>query len=293
MDIDLLDMVSKRILTNSTPLTGFNYLSIDRIRICNVGQGNFILGLHSGNEVDSPSPEAVFDIGFTKEEPHNNYKDAVAQIEKLDNNGIAILSHWDLDHILGAIHAGSGPSSVWGRTWFLPELKASNSQSAKNFAMYLLTVNRNQVWFIPDAVQAVPPLLRTIGNIDMHQGDAKAKEGCTSENVRGLIAYVRGKNKTCLLPGDCIPSCFQTQYTCIDHLIVPHHGCLCNNVNMAFNLNAEAFVCVGENTYKHPRSETLTDLKQKGIQAVHRFDNNHVDDLICNVLSTPTHDFTL
>lgn len=279
-DDDLLEMVKERVISSAKFPSSIPSTQIDQIRIHNVGQGNFVLGIASHSGSSESEVQAVFDLGFTKDEAHSPYQTASSAISTLGNQGVAILSHWDLDHILGGIYAANGSKSIWGRTWIVPRIGKNNSQSAKNFALYLLTVNPNNVWFVENAPK-IPSWGMKIGNIELSQGDARPKQGCTLENVRGIIAEVKGNIKKCLIPGDCIPVCYQKIYDNIDFLVVPHHGCDCSITNIDFSDEAEGFVCVGQNTYRHPNQMTINEIKTNGCKRIYRFTNASVVDSEC------------
>ncbi len=106
-DDDLLRMVKERTISSTKYPSSFPSIKIDQIQIHNVGQGNFVLGIASHSASSESGVQAVFDLGFTKEETHSSYSAASSTISHLDNQGVAILSHWDLDHILGGIYADS------------------------------------------------------------------------------------------------------------------------------------------------------------------------------------------
>jgi hypothetical protein len=124
----------------------------------------------------------------------------------------------------------------------------------------------------------IPSWGMKIGNIELSQGDARSKEGCTFENVRGIIAEVKGDYKKCLIPGDCIPVCYQKNYNGIDFLIVPHHGCDCKITQINFQKGAQGFVCVGHNSYGHPSQSTIANYFSMNCIPIVRFDNPKVID---------------
>lgn len=289
----LFSMVGARTLSflhlNAALSTQFPTLEVSLIRHYNVGQGNFSIGYPS--EKDGTAPSVIFDMGFTKEEEHSPYSSSVAVIQNLDNNGVVILSHYDLDHILGAIYAPEGPNGPFMRTWILPTITSKNKRSARNLVLYLLWKNPDRVFFVPDGLPS-PGYVAQVGNIGLFQGNGSSTpERCSYENVRGLISLVK-KDKTCLLPGDCITPCFPQIFSHLDYFLIPHHGCSSRTMNVSFAKEAQAMVFVGPNGHHHPVPSTLLDIHSRGV-TIHQFNNVGVLMPPCHSVRSDTFDFVL
>lgn len=84
--------------------------------VYSVGQGNWIQvkGIDKGREIFS----FCFDIGFTITETSKLHEDAIQQAaQEAKKSNLIMLSHWDLDHILGVSKLDKVD---YEKTWIVP-----------------------------------------------------------------------------------------------------------------------------------------------------------------------------
>ena len=219
----------------------------------NVGQGNFsVIRCEDESNI-------VFDLGFTRCEKHENFGEAKQVIEHLTADAV-IISHLDIDHILGVAYA---PDALFTRTWIV-SVKGKRSQSANRLLVHL---QRNgNCYFIDDCLSAV-----SVGAYLLAQGKGCRIGHCSAINSGGLILKIDQNGKKALLPGDCVytglPTCLWGEY---DFLLVPHHGCDLEGKNEidcfkpAKVKESLALISCGCNSYGHPEQSHICNLCQMG-----------------------------
>lgn len=231
----------------------FNKTKFSKVRVYNVGNGNciYIKGFDGNNPKN-----LLYDIGY-----HNHaypsgvlgrtsYQRSIHAIRSFSKHlDCIILSHWDLDHILGCAYA---PQYLFHRKWIAPNFPTNDKIviSARRLAIYLdrigslILVDRNPT---PQRTGAFASLTDSTGDsiISFWIGNGlariipgvKRKEAnykISKINREGIIIEIANKNhqgKTinCLLTGDVpyssIPNGVNlTNNSPIDYLVVPHHG---------------------------------------------------------------------
>lgn len=201
------------------------------VKIVNVRQGNciFVYNKESGIKF-------AFDIGYSVFEgvPGAGYYINLYSSEFRTSDSFVILSHWDMDHILGVTFIER--KEIFKCTWITPEVDDKSSVSAQRLAKYI--ENTGNLISIDYGLNGQNLLGHTSGYFNLWKGKGYvAGSKITQENNRGLIvelskfeSHVRhytsdGANKF-LLPGDCeyeaMPDSIKNgRYHC---LIVPHHG---------------------------------------------------------------------
>lgn len=273
----------------------FNNTKFSKVRVYNVGNGNciYIKGL------DGKKPKnLLYDIGY-----HNHfyprrvlgrtsYQRSIHAIRSFSKHlDCIILSHWDLDHILGCAHA---PQYLFHRKWIAPNFppKERTVISARRLAVYLdrigslILVDRNPTPQRTNAFACLTDqtskstisfwigngLARRIPGVKRKKADSRISK----INREGIIIEIaninhHGKNTNCLLSGDVPYSSMPngvnliTNKSPLDYLVVPHHGS-----NMDFNeLNVAPQACAiisaaGVNNLPH--DEHKEALKTKGYQ---------------------------
>lgn len=213
--------------------------------VYNVGQGNnSYLSINRNYGI-------FFDIGYTLS-PSSTYTIKMkAAINKysMKRPRIIILSHWDLDHIIGLVHANA---SIYSSVWIAPNIEelpsSQKSLSACRVCKYLNwrktklilldhTFNDKIVFETPEK------------EIRILKG--KGGSGYTKNNNNfGLLMEVKG-HTSMLFTGDVEYSKMPTYvvgntYT---NIIAPHHA---GNVGIPNIYAFEAIIAVGQNTYGHP-----------------------------------------
>ena len=250
-------------------------------KVYNVGEGNFI-SLKVNN-----TTELLFDVGESKfprdKLGENKYiRENEDEIITLKPQYI-IISHWDIDHILGVYKFNdSGDYSFYRDSrWIAPDITVLGTEvslSAKRLCAYLFHENSLTLINNPNGCFC------TIGDgessfIKLWQGDCEKNPGSKANNI-GLIIEVKihtkennkEKFQKLLFSGDCSywhmnNTIFNEKY---DFLVTAHHGAE-SAVRKDFAFKApnaakggRAVICVGCNNDGHPHIEHLTELKYRG-----------------------------
>lgn len=191
------------------------------IRIYNVGQANCCY-------CDLTTKKIFFDIGVTRNMDDlqtSMVQSAVKEISKLDVDAV-ILSHWDLDHILGACY---NRNCLKKKIWIAPDFEKichNPSISMKRLCNYLLKTGESELLMV-DTSEINKLFFKSCNKaVTIYLGEIKASHGVNKKNNGGLLLKLENK-KNILLPGDCenqiIPeeAAKRNQY---DNVLVPHHG---------------------------------------------------------------------
>lgn len=223
----------------------------DSLTVYNVGQGNFVY-LHANNNYY----KVAFDVGIDIK--CDNYND---NIEKLLPDAI-ILSHWDLDHILGIKLLKDNVMSI---SWLAPdikELEGKSSLSARRLAAYLA---KNEKLCMISKDFNNKNVFKGKYN-ELYKGSGTGKYS-TINNNHGLLLKLCMNGFDVILPGDCEYSAwpqkisfFKNKY---DVMVLPHHGgSMLKKINKDVKPYMLGIVSYGEgNNYKHPSGDMLLFLK--------------------------------
>lgn len=190
------------------------------VRIYNVGQANCCY-------CDLTTKQIFFDIGVTRS--GEDIQDAIVQsavkeISTLDVDAV-ILSHWDLDHILGVCY---NQNCLKKKIWIVPDFEKMYSTpriSIKRVCNYLIK-NGNSKLFMVDTDKTNKLLFESCNkSVTIYRGDLKASYGVNKMNNGGLLLKLENKQNI-LMPGDCenrviLNVTGNNQY---DNVLVPHHG---------------------------------------------------------------------
>ncbi len=258
-------------------LSQYNDFEINVI-VYSVGQGNWIQvkGMDKGNEIFS----LCFDIGFTITETSTLYEDAIQQAAlEAKKSNLIILSHWDLDHILGV----SKFSKIdYEKTWIVPQIIDTASESSKRLAVYLVKESNINAVFAADTFNGTVIFKSDYFVLGKGQGNQSGKKmtiGNTYSwktkynnlNNLGLILEVKNNGHSMLLPGDCeyieFPQPFMKLYNTI---VVPHHGAAVEGVALPDQSVhcSEAIACVNRKKSRgYPKKKHVDILENdKGYQ---------------------------
>lgn len=237
--------------------------------------------------------EIIFsDIGLTKDSIELNTKEIKrAKIEiKSIKPRIIILSHWDLDHILGVTNASD---SIYDAIWIVPDLwnlqiknkkgKIDNrliSDSAKRLLKYLDWKNRNQLIIIGDELSQKCIYENPTGTISVWTGKRCSVSGRNENNKKyhitrannfGVLIFLKN-NYTALLPGDSEYSVMSDELLDkeINFLIVPHH---CSKMSRPKIKSAKgkkkAILSYGiHNHHHHPDNLHIKQLNEMGYSII-------------------------
>jgi|GEM_PF-2890854 len=243
------------------------------VKVYNVGQGNLNYIKYSSNA------SILFDVGFTKHKNDKNIRlieKAVKEYSKLSPN-MVVLSHWDLDHILGVINFSS---KIYKGKWIVPNLYDlpvyARSMSALRLLAVLYLNETCDLYVIDKCLNKEKVLSSKNGRIEIWKGRGKSKGGLdmsgqpvkiSQANNMGLIMVLKGQNtnERVLLAGDCEYSEMPSEV--IKHpfsmITVPHHG---SNMKAGpvtpLNNQSLAVISVGEkNSHNHPSNSHIDWLR--------------------------------
>lgn len=247
-------------------LREFGQLSIQNLRgvIYNVGQGNFI-------KINCRNQVLLFDIGFTISEKfaddNNNLINQSSKVVNIIKPNIAILSHWDLDHIIGVTYME--PEYIYSNNyWIAPYPVEKTSVSAKRLCVYLM--HQSNIYLVKNQYG------QWIGGnsyLNLWKGRGEANQFTRKNNI-GLVLTIETNNpkQIMLFAGDCEwnqmpPELFEQKYRFI---VVSHHGAK-QSISVPLqgkNSNAYSIICVGKNSYGHPNAETIEQLNFRGLSNI-------------------------
>lgn len=256
------------------------------VDVYNVGQAYCAtIKMESGKDVFS-------DIGLTKDEIELNTKEIQTAKRKIwhINPQMVILSHWDLDHILGVTNASD---SIYDAIWIVPDLwglqnikrngKIDNSlisSSAKRLLKYLDWKNRGDLVILDDSlskrlIYENPTRTMSIWSGERRsvsgKNENKEKYNITKANNFGLMIFLKRKY-TALLPGDCEYSVMADDLLQkkINYFVVSHH---CSKmlkplIKAADNVK-KAILSYGiHNSYGHPDRLHMKQINDMGYEII-------------------------
>lgn len=279
-----IDISNKDTVLNPIMSRIVNGAKAEIVKVYNVGQAgcNYIY-LNNGKRV-------MFDVGYS-------YQKKDYEVNQIHNNrfifshckpDIIILSHWDLDHILGVAFSNQNMFKV---PWIAPTMgniePSEYSVSASRLAKYLSwkgilyiiddCLNEKDI-FIIDTFQLWKgtgkengaPLKRVGKNIEV-QG--VKIHGLNKANNSGLIIKLVTDDTDMLLPGDCeytmLPKSIFSHKIRYSIIVVPHHCSnmilyRCKRKSKIKGKKDNAIISVGSNTYKpkHPWGVHINFLKR-------------------------------
>lgn len=226
-----------------------------------------IKAIGQGQQIRFTNPNGsyfCFDIGFTtrhKSDQSIHVKNFNHDYSDLD---FVLLSHWDEDHYIGALHANTTkPIEV---EWIAPSTMIS--RNSQRLALAIHKKNANRIVLIDPSDCWYLSLLGCILSrniffqIYFHNGSTK------DTNDSGIGVFAKIKGKSILITGDAgyshLPS--EISYYCrngVDYLIAAHHGAAVDGEPPKSKAGGVAIISVGKNKYKHPVKKTLKNLKRK------------------------------
>ncbi|HBZ6637257.1 MBL fold metallo-hydrolase [Clostridium botulinum] len=270
--------------------------SPEYIRVFNVGQANNIcIKLNNQKHI-------FFDVGLTKSKVERNQSEIKSAIKEYSEikADMVVLSHWDIDHILGLAYLDN---SIYDALWIVPDLwglmkygyKKNGvfkfkyiSDSAKRLLKYLDYKNNKNLLIIDEDWKRDCIYNSINNNICLWTGERKSVKGinnakqpyCINEaNNFGLILTIKNK-KNVLLPGDCDYSTmpdkiWETKY---EYLVTSHHCSKMSKIPMSkSNKYKKAILSYGiTNNYGHPNNQHIKELSQIGYQIVTTLGHRHI-----------------
>lgn len=248
--IDEIKIVLDRQFANPEP-------SDYKVRIYNVGDGNYIY-IHSDN-----GRRVLFDIGHNCNPYSYDWRDPIIRrskdaIKKMKPH-ITIISHWDLDHIIGVVFAKQW---IFRHPWIAPNLnvlpEGQVSIGALRVAKYLELYN--QLFLVDNKDRN--KLIYSTSNFKVWCGKGKVKgKSLTETNNAGLIIEIKNKDVLTLLTGDCeylaLADGLNFSKKRYNHLVIPHHCSKMNTspLNCTPSSGDFAIISVSKSNKKRPNVE--------------------------------------
>ena len=252
-----------------------------KIRVYNVGQGNCIyLRSSSTKEI---TRRILFDIGvtITKDVDIEAIKLRVASLSQIKPD-IMILSHWDLDHLLGVYLV---EEKSYADIWIAPDYEEREiNESIKRLTKYLFL--NGKLYLIGDYFKG--KIVYNSENLQIYKGKIKEK-GYSAKNQiannHGLILLLKNNHGVDILPGDCEydmwPDAIWKNIKGTLNLVVPHHCGEMKTTKMEDIWQktnpSNAIISVGDNTYGHPNPEHECALCTMGYRIVETRYNKWID----------------
>lgn len=279
--------------------------SIDSLKLSFEPQNAIIYNVGQGSNVSielNGKKHIFFDIGLTKsglERNQSETKSAIKEYNKIKPE-MVILSHWDMDHILGVAYANN---SIYDAVWIVPDLWGLMkytyrrkgvlkfkyvSDSAKRLLKYLDFKNGGKLFIIDeswtnDCIYSSKNEKMCIWTGRRHNAyginGAKEPYNINEANNFGLIMSFRNK-KNLLLPGDCeysiIPSdIWKEEY---EYLVASHHCSKMSKIPLVKSAsNKKAILSYGvANTYGHPNKQHIRELSNIGYEINTTLGHRHI-----------------
>lgn len=258
--------------------------------IYNVGQGNFVyLNFNDSFKMLFDAGETPIPSAILKEQEYIDINSR--EISQLKPDYI-IISHWDLDHILGIQHfvEEEGKYSFFKTPrWIAPDIRLLDDKNgmckasiyAQRVCVYLLEVGTLLLINQPDEL-----CMNIKSDLQLFQGNCKGSPGSKANNI-GLILSIQVKNnsqvKQLLFSGDCSywkmrKGLFDNKKDekdnnkTYDFLVSSHHGAASavKNGSKFFgpkaSKEAKAIISTGYNKHGHPHVEHLAFLQNQGFE---------------------------
>ena len=274
-EIDTLQSVLDKEFSRETP---------ENVTVYNVGQGYCA-------SITMKSGIAVFsDIGLSTNPQELSLPEvdsAKRQIAKVIPTAV-VLSHWDMDHILGVTNADD---AIYDAVWIVPDIYTLKnsiktypnfiSTSAKRLLKYLDWKNSNKLIRISDRFVRAMLYQNSTQTFSIWTGERRSvsKKNRKNENFTitaannfGLMLFL-GAKVTALLPGDCEYGVFPDLLYSkgINYLVAPHHCSRMSNPRImpATQGKKSAILTYGRyNSYGHPNQTHLEDLQNLGYEII-------------------------
>ena len=254
----------------------------ESVTVYNVGQGYCAsIIMKSGNTVFS-------DIGLSKNKRElglGTVCKAKREIRRIKPSAV-VLSHWDLDHILGVTNAAG---DIYDAVWVVPDVFISGingnkypdymSTSAKRLLKYLDWRNGDKLIRVSDRFKRELVYQNSQETISIWAGERCPINGINRKNERytitaannfGLMLFLENK-VSALLPGDCdyivLPKPLLRKE--INYLVAPHHCSKMSqpNITPATRGKKKAILTYGlYNTFGHPNQVHMDELAQMGYE---------------------------
>lgn len=216
-----------------------------KIDIYNVAQANFI------NCIFNNKKNVLFDVGVTRSKSDRESRAVQASLHVISNifvDGI-ILSHWDLDHILGIAYTHDSAKNC---TWIAPDFRNLYDPnkyplSVLRLCNFLIKNGKGCLCLVDTSQSKKQFYVSRGGNISIWLGDPKPSHGINRANNGGLLLKVEN-TKSILLTGDCENSIHpvNSYSSGLDYIVIPHHGSHMSPPKAKGKRDAVAYVSYGK-----------------------------------------------
>lgn len=222
----------------------FDAIKCKKVGIYNVGQANCCF-------CDLDVKKLFFDIGVTRSKADRERKqisNAIDRMAKINVDAV-ILSHWDLDHVLGVCY---NQNCLYNTLWVVPDfekLYTTPRISIIRLCNFLLRNGNSEILMIDTSTDEKTMFVSSNKEFSLYKGEPKAAYGINSMNNGGLILKLSRK-KNILMPGDCensiIPDAALQEE--LDNVVVSHHGSYMSLPRMRGKKGKinRAYVCCGK-----------------------------------------------
>lgn len=256
------------------------------IKVYNVGQAYCA-------EIRMESGKVIFsDIGLTKNKIELDTKEIKQAKNKIwsINPQMVILSHWDLDHILGVTNASD---SIYDAMWIVPDLwglqtikrngnidNSLISDSAKRLLKYLDWKNNDNLIILGDDLSKRLIYENPTKTMSIWSGercstfgvnDNKEKYNITKANNFGLMIFLENR-LSALLAGDCDYSVMADDLLKeeVNYFVVLHH---CSKMSKPLITAAKnrkiAILSYGiQNKFHHPNELHMRQISDMGYEII-------------------------
>lgn len=239
---------------------------IENVLVYNVGQGNCnaITNYHC-------KPYIFYDFGGGAYQNTKTYPGNVLNQNEIEfdfsETPLIILSHWDWDHMVSILK--SEHSDIKKSSWIVPKQQIGISHLKVAIELY----NNNKLLVWPDNL---PEIRISQLNIQKING--------TDKNNSGLVLTVYLNNdlsQAVLLPADANYDLITMNSFAYYGLVATHHGasshnCLLNMPKTFSHFNKIAFSFGKNNTYNHPKRESLYEHALNGWSNTFYTINGHI-----------------
>lgn len=240
--------------------------------IYNVGQANCCY-------CDLDTKKLFFDIGVTRSSvdiKNTLVSKAINEVSKLDVDAV-VLSHWDLDHILGVCY---NQKCLFDKMWIVPDFEKLYSTprlSIKRLCNYLLMNGKSKLLMVNTAEVNKELFISSNGAVAIYKGTPKAAYGINKMNNGGLIMKLQNR-RNILLPGDCENSVIPVNAAGVeyDNVVIPHHGSVMSDPKVEGKKGKRnaAYICCGNVTGNCIMDSEIVDkYNAKGFDIVHKTKN--------------------
>lgn len=249
-----------------------NNLVSRNVSIYNVGQANCCY-------CDFDTKKIFFDIGVTRSSVDRQstlVSKAINEISKLDVDAV-VLSHWDLDHILGVCY---NQKCLYDKIWIVPDfekLYSSPRASIKRLCNYLLKNGKSELLMIDTTDVDKELFVSSNSSVAIYMGTPKAAHGINKMNNGGLIMKLQNR-RNILLPGDCENTIIPLNVAGVEYdiVVVPHHGSIMSDPKVKGKTGKRniAYICCGNVTGNCIMDSEIVDkYNANGFDTVHRTKN--------------------